>query len=348
MKIDENGKIKIVGDECHNSLYQNIVGELSYNPNHDFKAWRKKVYDKIYELLGISEIAKNKCALNYVIESQEKKENYEQIRLVFESETGSYVPCYLLIPNTGKEKYPLAICLQGHTTGMHLSIGEKKYNEDIDTCPDKIGIQAVKNGYASLCIEQRCLGERVSSKAHVAGSHRCEYPSLIAMMLGRTVIGERVWDVMRAIDLMANFNSIDTEKIVITGNSGGGTASFYSACIDERISVCAPCCSFSPYKTSIMPISHCPCNYIPNALKYFEMQDLSCLIAPRKFVVVAGKKDNIFPIEGVKQAYETVEKIFEDAGAKNNCALYVTEEGHFWCEDIMWNAINKATSQLGW
>ena len=48
-----------------------------------------------------------------------------------------------------------------------------------------------------------------------------------------------------------------------------------------------------------------------------------------------------FLIDGVKRGYETVEKIYEKAGAKDNCRLVVTEKGHFWCEDIVWKTINQ-------
>ena len=36
-------------------------------------------------------------------------------------------------------------------------------------------------------------------------------------------------------------------------------------------------------------------------LEYMEMHDLSILIAPRPLIIVAGKDDEIFPIEGVKE-----------------------------------------------
>ena len=45
--------------------------------------------------------------------------------------------------------------------------------------------------------------------------------------------GERMWDVSKAIDALAEFPKCDTDKIFITGNSGGGTMSFYAACYDE-------------------------------------------------------------------------------------------------------------------
>ncbi|MBQ8374650.1 MAG: alpha/beta hydrolase, partial [Clostridia bacterium] len=95
------------------------------------------------------------------------------------------------------------------------------------------------------------------------------------------------------------------------------------------------------YDESILKYYHCSCNYIPQAYRFFDMQDLSCLIAPRRLIVIAGKYDTGFKIEGVKRGFQTVEKVFECAGAKDRCRLIVTDKGHFWCEDIVWNAITE-------
>jgi len=141
---------------------------------------------------------------------------------------------------------------------------------------------------------------------------------------------------------------IDLNKIMILGNSGGGTASFYAACLEKRIQYAVPGCSFCSYKGSIMDILHCVCNNIPKASRYFEMEDLTCLIAPRHLTVLAGQKDDIFPIEAVKKSYATAEKIFEKAGAAQNCKLVVMPEGHRWCPDVAWEAIGEEITKLGW
>ena len=87
--------------------------------------------------------------------------------MTFESEKGEFVPCYLLIPDTGKEKYPVAITLQGHSTGFHNSIGVVKYEQDEAYQPrGQFAIQTVKNGFIALAIEQRGMGERRPSARH--------------------------------------------------------------------------------------------------------------------------------------------------------------------------------------
>ena len=239
--------------------------------------------------------------------------------------------------------------LQGHNEqGFYSSIGKALCHEtlDYDTGRGMFAVQAVKQGYIALAIEQRGMGSRsalntIERRVSLNPKGNCYYEATTALMLGRTIIGERCWDISRAIDLLVNFPQCDLENIIITGNSGGGTASFYATCVDERISVCAPSCSFCPYPESVLKFYHCSCNYIPQAYRWFDMQDLACLIAPRKLIIVAGKYDTAFLIEGVKRGYETIKRIYEKVDAKENCRLVETNKGHFWCEDIVWSAIKK-------
>ena len=340
---------EIYGDLCHELLAKNMKHALTFDETKDYATWKKAIKEKFFELVGMENVAANACAPNFMIEEDEMKEGYRQIRFTFESEKGSIVPCYLLIPDTGKEKYPVAITLQGHSTGFHNSIGVIKYPER-DTSYQPRGafaLQAVKHGFAALAIEQRAMGERKTNRHPDAGM-MCAYISMTAIQLGRTVLAERMWDVSKAIDQLANFDMLDTDKIVLTGNSGGGTMTYYASCFDERIKIAVPSCAFCSYETSTLNIWHCPCNYIPNAYEWFEMQDVCTLIAPRNLVVVAGKEDKIFPIEGVEAGFETVKKVYEKEGVSDKCRLVVTEKGHWWCEDIVWNAVKEEAEKLDW
>ncbi len=336
-------KIKINADICHEYVASQMKQSLAFNKEEDLAVQKDKIKEKLLELMGINTIALNACKQNFVIESDEQMEGYRQIRIVFESEKNMFVPAYLLIPTTGKKKYPLAITLQGHAKGGMLnSIGAEVIGEEDYQPRGAFALQAVKNGYAALALELRGMwGELQPQKEERLWGGNCRFTAMSAMLLGRTVIGERCWDVSRAIDLLPNFPEIDTDNIIITGNSGGGTLSFYAACVDERITLSAPSCSFCTFEQSILNVFHCPCNYIPNMYKYFDMHDLATLIAPRKLVIIAGKEDTIFTLDGVKKGFETVKVIYEIAGVPNNCTLALTPKGHYWCEDIVWDNINK-------
>ncbi len=341
---------EIKGDLCHQLLTKKITPALTFDKNKDYAAWREQVKEKLCDLAGINNIKQNACPLNVEIEKEEQKEGYKQIRFTFESENGAFVPCYLLVPDGEKKKYPVAITLQGHSSGFHNSIGEPKEGENPDYALGRgqFAVQAVKRGYVALAIEQRGMGERRPSATHQKGANMCEYTAHIALLLGRTILGERMWDVSKAIDALETFDCVDMDKILIAGNSGGGTMSFYAACFDERIKISAPSCAFCTYEDSIMNWFHCSCNFIPHSYEWFEMQDLATLIAPRNLIVIAGKEDHIFPVYGVEKGYETVKAIFASAGAKDNCRLVETPKGHWWCEDIVWDAIAEEIQKLGW
>ena len=340
--------LDIKGELCHQLLMQEKP-KLSYNASKDYTVWKTEIRERFIELSGLKNIAKNACPLNVQIESEEQKEGYKQIRFVFESEKGAFVPCYLLIPDTNKEKYPVAITLQGHSTGFHNSIGIVKYERDEAYQPrGQFAIQAVKRGFIALAIEQRGMGERRPNERHQKAANMCEYEAHIALLLGRTILGERMWDVSKAIDAIGQFPQCDTDRILITGNSGGGTMSYYAACFDERIKLSVPSCAFCSYERSIMNWYHCSCNFIPHAYEWFEMQDLSCMIAPRRLAIVAGELDEIFPIDGVETGYKTVEEVYKKTGNPQNCRLIKTPKAHWWCEDIVWDTIKQETEKLGW
>ena len=334
----------------HDLLLENTKPKLSYAFKKDFNGWKGQVRNKFIELTGLDEIEKNDCPLNFQIKSRETKNGYQLIAFTFDSEVGETVPCYLCIPDNISGKRPVAITLQGHSTGFHNSIGEIRYKQDEDYQPrGSFALQAVENGYIALAIEQRGMGVRMTNKPNRLPNCMCQYASRVALGLGRTIIGERVWDIHKAIDVLERyFPECDSDKIIITGNSGGGTTSYYATCYDDRIKICAPSCSFCSYKESILNIAHCACNYIPFMYKYFDMQDLACMIAPRNLIVIAGKEDDIFPIEGVRKGFKTISEIYKDSLSESNCKLIETPKGHWWCEDIVWPAINEECKKLGW
>ena len=334
---------EINGDLTHDLLIANKKPKYRYESGAYSKEYCARLRKKFNALLGIDKIKKNACPENFNIEFTEKKDGYTLTRFTFDSEVGSTVPCYLLIPDTGKKKYPVAITLQGHSSGFHNSIGVVKYEDDKRYADGRgaFALQAVKHGYIALAIEQRAMGERLTTTEGRREGVACSFNALSAFLLGRTIIGERCYDVSKAIDALKHFEECDLNKITIVGESGGGTASYYAAAYDKRIRLCVSVCAFCTFDKSITYTFHCPCNFIPDAFNYFDMQDVSPLIAPRKLTVVAGKVDPIFLIDGAIKGFETVKAVYKDAGAEDSAKLIVTPKGHWWCEDIIWNAIDE-------
>ena len=267
-------------------------------------------------------------------------------RFVFTSEEHTDVPCHLLIPKGQHGRHPVMICLQGHSSGMHISLGRAKSEQDritIEENHEDFGIQAVQNGFAALVIEQRCFGERSDSRPASAKTFGfgCHNASMGELLLGRTMIGLRVWDVSRAIDAIAEFEDVDLDRIACMGNSGGGTVTYYAACTDNRIKAAMPSCSVCTYKDSIGSIDHCVCNFIPGVMSHFDIGDLAGLVAPKILVVVAGVKDPIFPINAVRSCFNTIKGVYKADGHPDNCRLVLGEGGHRFYPDEAWPAFHE-------
>ena len=319
---------------------------LAFSPDNDYLSWKKEIEKKYIECLGLDVIKENACDIKVDIEEEIKKDGYTRIRYTFESEKGCIVPCYLLIPNDGNKKHPVCICLQGHSTGFHISIGEKKYEGDeVFLNTSTFALDTVKNGFAALCIEQRGMGERTTprmdrGRALTCG---CYHTATTALLLGRTLIGERVWDVSKGIDSLEYFKEhLDLNDITLLGTSGGGTATYYTACYEKRIKYIVPTCAICTYKDSIGEFWHCSCNYVPNIARYIDMGELATLIAPRKLLICNGEIDPIFPLKGTKEVYSVIEQIYEKENAKNNCKLVIfPDKPHYFDKEVVFSEIKK-------
>ena len=331
--------MKMTPTQHHLSLIEKITPSMRYDGKEPFTEWQGRARKRLAALLHMEVF--EACDPTFTLEFTEEFEDFTEYRFTIQSEPGYFVPAHLWVPKGIEGKLPLCICLQGHSTGMHISLGRPKYEGDealIGGGDRDFAKQIIKEGFCSLAIEQRNFGECGGTETGTG----CQVPTLSALLFGRTVIGERVWDISRMIDAAtANFDMIDSAKIYCMGNSGGGTATFYAACLDERISFAMPSCAVCTYKDSIAAMRHCTCNFIPGIANDFDMGDLAGLIAPRKLAVVHGVKDKIFPDHGVRKAYETIERMYAAAGAPENCRLVSGSEGHRFYAVRGWRAAHE-------
>lgn len=322
----------------HQRLLTIARPSVAYVEGLELDGWRAELGARFREVLGV---LPDPVPLDLRIEWQRERDGYVETRLLIAAEEGADIPCHLLVPSGSRHPVPVVICLQGHSPGMHISLGDGNPDGDRD-----FARQVVDHGWAAIALEQRCFGERADGRPaelrHVPGG--CHHATHAASLLGRTMAGERVWDVSRAIDAIEELPELDATRIACMGNSGGGTVTWYAACYDSRITAIMPSCSICTYRDSIGSIDHCCDNYLPGALRHFDMPDLAGLVAPRPLVVVAGRDDEIFPIAGVRDAFDTIKQIYTAAGAGDSCALVEGAGGHRFYAADAWPVFQRLTS----
>ena len=277
-------------------------------------AWQKRLRAKITELVG-GFPAKHGPLNAQTLEARDFP-GYRREKFVFESRPGMSVLGYLLTPRATPPPHPVMICLPGHGRGVDDIVGidaDGRAREGKPGYQHDFAIQVVEHGMAAAAIETLAFGCRRDPVTRKKGAEAtaCQPSAGAALLLGQTMLGWRVWDVMRTIDWIETRKELDARRVGCMGISGGGTVTTFSAALEPRIRAAMISGYLNTFRDSVMSLSHCIDNYLPGILGWAEMYDVAGLIAPRPLFVESGIKDDIFPIEASRQSFARVRKVYE-------------------------------------
>jgi hypothetical protein len=145
---------------------------------------------------------------------------------------------------------------------------------------------------------------------------------------GRILMGERLWDLMRCVDLLQSMEAVDKTRIGCAGLSLGGEMAMWLGAMDARVSAVVS----SGFLTVMDQLeqNHCMCWKFEGLRELVDFSDIYSLIAPRPLMcqngLLEGPKDFYVPI--ARKAMEDIKVIYEDLGKPENVLLDVHEEGH--------------------
>lgn len=301
--------------------YKSAPLRLTFRANNrrEAVAWQKQLRAKITELLG--GFPETRSPLNVKTLEIAEFPTYRRERFLFESRPGLAVLAYLLTPAKARQPLPAVVCVPGHGRGVDDIVG---IDEDGNVRDTKEGyqhdfaLQAVEHGMAAIALEPMAFGCRRDTRtaAKGLGTSACQPVAGAALLLGETMIGWRVYDVMRLIDWIATRPELNSQRVGCMGISGGGTCTLFASALDLRIRAAMVSGYLNTFRDSIMSLSHCIDNYVPGILNWAEMYDVAGLIAPRPMLAESGDRDNIFPLAASNESFARVKKVYEtfDAG----------------------------------
>jgi hypothetical protein len=136
------------------------------------------------------------------------------------------------------------------------------------------------------------------------------------LSLGYTPAGPEVWNAIRAVDYLETRPEVDRTRIAVTGMSGGGAITWYSAAVDERFQVAAPSCSgWTAERQAAMDLvrGNCDCIFFHNTYQ-LDLTAAGALIAPRPLKILNAKRDSIFPPAGYLDLYRFIRPVYEGLG----------------------------------
>jgi len=311
------------------------------------EAWQKQLRAKVVELIG--GLPATGGPLKAQTLDVREFATYKREKFVFESRPGVGVLGYLIVPANAKRPMATVVCIPGHGRGVDDIVGidehgqdrEHRYGYEYD-----FALQAIDHGLAAVAIEPMAFGCRRDALTKVKGpaAYACQPVAGSALLLGETMIGWRVYDVMRIIDWIESRGDLDAKRVGCVGISGGGTCALFSAALEPRIRAALVSGYLNTFRASIMSMSHCMDNYVPGILNWAEMYDVAGLIAPRPLFSEGGDHDPIFPPPATRESFARVKKVYEMFGASDAAQQESFPGGHEFHGVRGWPFIAKALS----
>jgi dienelactone hydrolase len=301
------------------------------NSKQEAELWQQQLRSKLTDLLGGFPA---RAPLNPQTLNTRDFPGYRRQKFVFQSRPGVSVIAYLLTPTAGKPPHPTVVCIPGHGYGVNDIVGIDEDGLDRTGKPGyqhDFAIQAAEHGLAALAIEPMAFGYRRDPLTIQKGGPRataCQPAAGSALLLGQTMIGWRVWDVMRAIDWIETRPELDASRVGCMGISGGGTCTQFASALDVRIKAAYVSGYLNTFKDSIMSLSHCIDNYVPGILNWAENYDIASLIAPRYFFSEGGDHDPIFPPHATRAAFAKVKQTYKVFGVPDHAEQQIFPGEH--------------------
>jgi dienelactone hydrolase len=283
-----------------------------------WREWRTALRQRLWDLLGAFG-EEDRVPLNPRVVEVQEEEAYRREKLVYDTAPGISAVAYLLVPRDVTLPRPAVLCPPGHGAGKEV-VAQKGTTQDY-------GVRFAEAGFVTLAPEHIGFGERQQlDRGDAQKGYRLT--NLKLQLLGLTIIGLRLWDLQRALDLLQGRPEVIPDRIGVCGLSLGGEMALYLAALDDRIKAAVISGFLNTFRHTFFAVEHCNCGYVPGILKWAEMGDIAALIAPTPLLVEAGKRDAGFPLAGAREGHAIARRAYELLGVPERCDLEVFDGGH--------------------
>ena len=256
-----------------------------------------------------------KCDLASRTTGSLARDGYRVENVIFDSLPGLHVTANLYIPEP----------LDGQVPGIALACGHSNIAKAYSGY-QAAAIDMARRGMVVLCFDpfgqgERMMWDRVRNRMLTYPEH--DVLDRAAVLAGTSSSGEYTWDCVRSIDYLISRPEVDGARIGLTGCSGGGTQTTFTATVDDRIAAAVPICFVTSVRERLLSREPGDSEQYPyNQLKLgLEYADFLAMLAPKPVLVAAAKED-YFPLKGARDTVEALKRIYELTGDAEKAELF--------------------------
>jgi Prolyl oligopeptidase family len=270
----------------------------------DWERRKAEILNGMQQITGKLPGTEKRCPLDINIDLDTNCGPYRLQRLTYQSEPGSRVPAYLLIPTQGMpaNKHPAVLAL--HPTDLRDG--------------NRVVVEPLREHYPAY---GRDLAERGFVVLAPAYPLMAGYEPDIQKLGYQSGTMKAIWDNIRGVDLLVSLPFVRTNAIGAIGHSPGGHNAIYTAVFDRRLSAVVSSCgfdSFRAYKAGDIT-GWTSARYMPKLAEYrgrlgdipFDFHELLGALAPRPLFINAPIADANFSWQSVDEIVRAAKPVYE-------------------------------------
>lgn len=332
------------------AFYEQLKQQLTYPmawgnaPTKKFGKWRKEARETVLDCM--QNLPPAPRSYDMEVTDTEQRNGYEARKIRFNVSEWSRIPAYLLVPD-GEGPFPAIVMLHDH--GAHFTIGKEKMVRPFHVSPE---IMADADDWAMRCYDSQYTGDYFAAHGYVVLSIDALFWSERGRKEGVSYDGQQAlasnflqmggsWgafinmDDVRSAEFLASLPFVDRKRVGCLGFSMGAYRSWMLSALTDCVQASASICWMNTTE-HLMTLSNnqnkggsAYSMLIPGLRRYLDYPHTASIACPKPALFFNGTKDKLFPVEGVKEAYATMQAVWESRHASDRLVTKIWEEKHF-------------------
>lgn len=336
-------------------FYQQMKQQLTYPlawgkaEEKDFAKWKAQARHVLAECMQNLQPAPKAYAME--VTDRERRDGYEARKIRFNLSEWSRVPAYLLVPE-GEGPFPAIVLLHDH--GAHFSIGKEKMVRPFHVAPEVmedadqwasqcydgqyVGDYLARHGYVVLAVDALFWGERGRKEGTSYDAQQALASNFLQM--GASWGAFINVDDMRSAEFLASLPFVDKKRVGSLGFSMGAYRSWMLAALTDVVRASASICWMNTTE-HLMTLTNnqnkggsAYAMLIPALRRYLDYPHVASIACPKPTLFFNGTRDKLFPIEGVRNAYQEMEAVWQSQGASDHLVTKLWDEKHFFNKEM--------------
>ena len=262
-------------------------------------AWQQELRGKLQRLLRLEDLRGSQIELDPRVHGSKEADGYTMRDVEINSTSGRRIKAFVGVPR-GLGPFPAIVCIHGHD-------GNRAVVYDRSTIYKGFADALSRAGFVTIAVD--------------VGQHE-------VYEKGRTLMGERLWDLMRCVDYLETLPEVDRARIGCAGLSLGGEMAMWLGAMDPRIAATVS----SGFLTVMdqMEKNHCMCWKFDGLRELVDFADIYSLISPRPLQCQNGRQERatMFTVSLAMRAKQEIDGIYADMGEPTNVELDIHSGAH--------------------